>query len=119
MRLFTMSCALILCSQAYAFEDTKDNLGHVAIQGVLVTGGNLGIGLAYYTERTEIGVTGSASINNAHEETQIFTPDVFAELRKNITNHTYAALGLDLGTIIGHQSGETIKGALSVLLNKH
>ncbi|MBA2654989.1 MAG: hypothetical protein H0U71_08015 [Gammaproteobacteria bacterium] len=87
-------------AQAYTCYD----YGRLAIQGSLVTDGNLSIGITHYTEQSEIGVYASGLVNNACCETRIFAPGIFAGFRKNICECTYFAAGIDFVSVFGTEN---------------
>lgn len=89
--------------------------GHqFAVQAAIATGGNFGIGIADYTQTTEIGLTISGSTNNAPFETKIITPTLFAGLRNSLMEHTYFAWGLNLTNTFGTINGSHIDSDLQV-----
>lgn len=93
----------------YAQDQTDCNVHHLAIQGVIVTNGNIGAGVAYYSDKAEVGFTVSGTINNRSQETKLITPALFGGLRMALSDKTYFAYGLDLATKIGKDSGKTIQ----------
>lgn len=100
---------IALCSNAYATDAlTNSSASRWAIQSVMVSGGNFGIGIANYSDTTEFGATISATFNNANNQTSIFTPAVFGGWRKSLRENTFFAFGFDLVSNIGKEAGENI-----------
>jgi len=105
---------LALCSMAQAKEDISNHSNRLAVQGLITTGGNVGFGLVDYTNWSEIGATIAVEINNAHKQTKLFTPAVFAGLRKPIGEQTYFAYGIDLASTLGQDTGKNIDSDIQV-----
>lgn len=84
------------------------NSSRFGIQGAIATGGNLGLGIVNFTEKTEIGLTVSGKYNNARYQTKTITPVIFAGLRNHLCQCTYFAYGLDLVSTFGRNNGRTI-----------
>lgn len=94
---------LSLISVSVFAQETCDH--RPAVQAAIATGGNLSIGIADYTERTELGATISGTMNNASAQTNNVTPSLFAGLRYALREATYFAWGLDLTDTFGTQNG--------------
>ena len=112
----TIISASLLAMMSVASADAMLNMDstRVAIQGALVTEGDLSIGAVLYAPTVEIGITVSASLNNARYETKTFTPVIFAGLRKSILEHTYFTYGVDFADTIGRQNGLTINSEYQI-----
>lgn len=109
-RKVIITLALLSCfNLSYAYT----NATGLAVQGVLVTGGNLAIGLVNYTANTELGFTLGASWDNKSQSTQLFIPALFGGFRQQILEHTYFAFGLDIAAKFGEINGQHIDTAIS------
>jgi hypothetical protein len=111
-RLKTIIVSLILLSCS-GLTNAYTNANGIAVQGVLVTGGNLAIGLVDYAPNTELGFTIGASWNNKSQATQLVIPALFGGFRQQILDHTYFAFGLDLVTKFGTVNGQHVDAAIS------
>lgn len=110
--IIALSVVGLLSSSCFACQchiPTNICWNRLAVQGAISTGGNLSIGLVDYTEKTEIGVTISGSVNNARRETRTVTPVIFGGLRNNIWNNTYFAYGLNVVGTFGREHGQRIQ----------
>jgi hypothetical protein len=108
---------LSLTCHAGSNNDSMTNLfssNRIAIQGAIATGGSLGIGLVNYTEKTELGLTVSGKINNSSMQTKTITPVIFAGLRKSLSQLTYFAYGIDLGSTFGRDHGVNIESSYQI-----
>jgi len=112
---FVLSAILLAASGAvsaqteevvYLYEE--ESFSALAIQSTIATGGNLGIGLTYYTDTTELGFTASGLTNTAEDDTKLFVPVIYGGLRVALGESTYFAYGLDLLGQFGHETGKTI-----------
>lgn len=103
---------------AYQYSNSCCNeapcTGRFGIQTALASGGNLGIGLTYYTENFEFGITASGHINNARHSTKTAIPVIFAGLRQQLCNGTYFAYGINALGTFGHIEGKKIKSDYAV-----
>lgn len=88
--------------------------GRFAVQTAMATGGNLSIGIAHYTEQTELGVSISGQINNARRSTKTVTPVLFGGLRTSLCEGTYFACGLDVSNTFGTCKNRKIKLELDI-----
>ena len=88
--------------------------GRFGVQAALSTGGNTGIGLTYFTEDFEVGITASGHINDARHSTKTATPVLFAGLRQQLCNGTYFAYGITALGTFGHIDGKKIKSDYAV-----
>lgn len=99
---------LVLSTTSIAHSNTQNNYfcGHrLAIQGALVTGGALSIGLVDYTQYTELGLAVSGTVNNASSSTNNITPVLFAGFRNALGDQTYFAWGVNMANTFGTQNG--------------
>lgn len=106
--------ALLMCSITSYATCSKETChlfskNRIAIQSALATGGILGIGVASFTEKTELGLTVSGSVNNSsRNQNKTITPVIFGGFRKALGQSTYFAYGLDLASTFGKTQGNTI-----------
>ncbi len=106
-------CACSLLAFSLSCEaNAAANTSHAAIQGAISTGGNLGIALANYSERTEIGLTLSGKTNN--KGTGFVVPALFAGIRHEIGQSTYFAYGIDLASKFGEDGGRHVDANVQV-----
>jgi len=103
-------CAITSANACTPGQELFDH-NRVGIQGSLTTGGNVGLGLVDYTNTTEIGFNIAARIYNSSigNATEI-VPAVFGGFRKELSQRTYATLGLDVAANIFRQGGEHTTG---------
>lgn len=116
---FRLACLVVMssiCSVTSALGLSGMDLGihRIALQGSISTGGNLGVGLIDFTEKTELGISVSGKMNNASKQTKTITPVIFGGLRKALGENTYFAYGVDFASIFGRDQGQTINSDYSV-----
>ena len=110
----TFLSAGLLTVISVASADVSNDSARMAIQGAIATGGYLSIGIARYAPKTEMGISISGSVNNATNETQTFTPIVFAGLVKELGERTYFTYGVNFSDTIGHLYGLPINAYYQV-----
>ncbi len=114
-RLIIITFLLVLFLQSsFADNAIGTNSHRLAVQGAIATGGNLSIGLVDYSEKTEVGVTISGTVNNASRHTKTATPVVFAGLRKALCERTYFAYGINFADTLGEYHGKHIDADYTV-----
>lgn len=86
-------------------QTSHADYSRIAIQGAIVNGGAVSIGLAKYAPCYELGITGGAVFASGNSIS--FTPTIFGGFRRNWGENTFFAYGLDVSTTIGRYYGES------------
>lgn len=86
-----------------------------AVQMALVANAGMSIGLLHFDEYYSYGfnLAGKTSKTN-NQNTQLFTPSLFAGGRYYLGCSTYFAYGIDLASKFGKQSGQNVKNNIGV-----
>ncbi|MFN3233890.1 MAG: hypothetical protein ACE365_00550 [Gammaproteobacteria bacterium] len=95
---------------AGAYNGQMAEQRHWAGQGAVTTDG-ASLGLVYYGDVWEMGVTGAGKYDNDSDETRLFTPAIFAGRRINLAENTEFAYGLGFSSKFGKDDGEDIDSA--------